>query len=153
MTLPETISIHAVGSPGTDLSDIIFELGVTSGNKNRYYILFPKTDENGLTQLSSDEFRGQFEDHWESGLMDYNGTVETALPTVTVQLLDKGRIEQNLDLLRAWPLLKNEQKWWGSREEKLQCLLSCRNDKVSIPATSWQVDKASQIEVTVQSKV
>ena len=74
-----------------DVSGIIFELRVVSGTKNPYYVIFPKTDARGIARLSSEQFRGQFEDHWENGLMDYNGTVATAIPTVTVQLLEKSR--------------------------------------------------------------
>jgi hypothetical protein len=61
MKLPETIIIKAVGEG--DLSDIIFELGVMSGTKNRYWIVFPKTNAKGITSLTREQFRGQFEDH------------------------------------------------------------------------------------------
>jgi hypothetical protein len=151
MKLPDIITIRAKGKLGIDLSGIIFELCVTSGTKNRYYIIFPKTNAQGVAQLTSEEFHGQFEDHWEEGLMDYNGTVETAVPTVTVQLLEKSRIEQHLHLLRAWPLLKNERKCWKSREEKLQYWLSCRNDQVYMHPTSWQIESTFEIEVEIRT--
>jgi hypothetical protein len=130
MRLPGLIKIHATGEG--NLAGIIFIIRVTAGTKNKYSIAFPKTDTSGTALLSEDEFRGQFEDHLEAGLMDYNGTVESADPTVTVCLLDKSRIESNLDLLRAWPLLKNDKKRWRSREEKIQYWLTCRNDLFDI---------------------
>jgi hypothetical protein len=152
MKLPDTLTIRAKGTPGTDVSGIIFELTVVSGTKNRYYIILPKTDSGGIACLTSQQFRGQFEDHWEAGVMDYNGTVDTAIPTVTVRLLEKNRIEQNLHVLRAWPLLKNERKWWNSREEKLQYWLSCRNDRMSMQPTSWQIENSFDIELEVRAR-
>jgi hypothetical protein len=145
------MTIRAKGMLDMNVSGIIFELEVKSGTKNRYSIIFPKTDNHGVAQLTSKEFRGQFEDHWEEGLMDHNGTIETAIPPVTMKLLKKDRIEQNLPLLRAWPLLKNEKMWWRSREEKLQYWLSCRNDQVYMRPIKWQIEKNSDIEVEVRT--
>jgi len=73
MKLPQIISIQAKGESLQGVSGLIFELGVTSGTKNRYPIIFPKTDRSGVAYLTCDEFRDQFKDHWKEGLMDYNG--------------------------------------------------------------------------------
>jgi hypothetical protein len=151
MKLPNTLTVRAKGTPGMDVSGIIFELTVASGTKNPYHIIFPKTDARGVARLSSEQFRGQFEDHWENGLMDYNGTVDSAIPTIIVQLLEKSRIRHNLHILRALPLLKNERQWWSSREEKLQYCLSYRNDQLAMEPTLWEIENRSDIEVEIRA--
>jgi hypothetical protein len=82
--------------------------------------------------------------------MDYNGTVDSANPAVSVHLLDKARIQNNLRVLSAWPLLKNEKKWWQSREDKIQYLLSCRNDQFRISAHSWNIEQSPETDITVR---
>ncbi|MBI3986216.1 MAG: hypothetical protein HY343_04825 [Lentisphaerae bacterium] len=128
MNLKDKIQLRVVCDADPDLSALIVELHVQSGTKNPYSIVFPKTDRAGHASLSRTDIVEQFEDTWESGLMDYNGNVDTANPIVTVHLLDLDRIRTNLALLRAWPLLKNEKKRWPSREARLQDILSSRND-------------------------
>ena len=122
---PVQLCVICDGEP--DLSDIIVELHLQSGTKNPYYIGFPKTDPDGRASLSRAEVVGQFEDHWESGLMDYNGDLDTANPIVTVHLPDLPPSQSDLDALRAWPLLKNERKRWTTREDMIQECLTCRN--------------------------
>ena len=72
MILPSEIRVKASCNGSHDLSGIIFQLRVRSGSKNPYHIYFPKTDSTGVAIISSEDFRGQFTDHYEMGLMDYN---------------------------------------------------------------------------------
>jgi hypothetical protein len=78
MNLPDVIELIVKADSPTDLSGLVFSLVVTSGRKNKYWICFPKTSKEGMAELSANDFRGQFEDHSESGLMDYDGTIESA---------------------------------------------------------------------------
>ena len=128
MKLIGPVQLRVLCDKMPDLSGIIVELHIQSGTKNSYSIIFPKTDARGRTTLSRTDIVEQFEDTWESGLMDYNGDLDTANPIVTVHLLDLDAIRTHLALLRAWPLFKNEKKRWPSREARLQDILSSRNE-------------------------
>ena len=88
MKLPEKIYLQVTNKKETKVKDIIVQLKVRSGTKNPYYIFFPKTDEDGESILSLNDFSGQFEDHFEAGLMDYNGSIKTANSEVEVSLFD-----------------------------------------------------------------
>jgi hypothetical protein len=61
---------------------------MTAGDKNPYGIFFPKTDGIGQTRLTAEDIKGQFTDHWEEALMDYNGSIEDANELVTIRLWD-----------------------------------------------------------------
>ena len=122
MELPENLHAQLRCATPDDLSGLILEIRVTTGTKNPYYILFPKTDADGRAALSRSEFLGQFHDHWESGLMDYQGDVADASSTVEVALFDAERYRANEDVVRLWPLLKHERTKWASRREAFLCL-------------------------------
>lgn len=80
MKLAGSVQLRVVCDKTPDLSEIIVELHIQSGTKNSYCIVFPKTDTRGLAVLSRSDIVEQFEDTWESGLMDYNGDLNTAIP-------------------------------------------------------------------------
>ena len=119
MNLPGRIAITVKRSDGTPVEGVIATMTVKSGTKNRYHIDFPQTNEAGHSTISEAEFRGQYEDHWEQGLMDYNGTIEDAAPSITVSLFDTNRLRENRRLAEAWPLLKNEIGKWADRTQKI----------------------------------
>ncbi len=127
MDLPDRITIQLQCDQSDALGDLIVKMTVYAGTKNLYHIYFPKTDPYGRAELTADEFRGQFADHWEQGLMDYNGTGESASQHVKLELFDPANMRANLESLSAWPLLKNEAKRWASRREMIEYFLSCRN--------------------------
>ena len=127
MVLPEIIHINVLSKNQIELHDLIFEIKVISGTKNNYHIFFPKTDRNGKAKLLKSDFIGQFTDHYEMGLMDYNGTIETANSKVEVCLYDPKWLNENPLLALAWPLLKNEKEKWRNRQEQYDYFISSRN--------------------------
>src|SRR5437773_1103823 len=127
MKLPERISLRISCRGATDLSGLIAELIVSSGKKNPYRIYSPKTDYFANATLIRNDFIGQFQDHWESGLTDRAGDIESAEAVVRVDLYDPRWSIQNRDRALAWPLLPYEQTKWASREEQYRYRTSSRN--------------------------
>ena len=152
MKLPEKIYLQVTNKKGMKVKDIIVQLKVRSGTKNPYYIFFPKTNEDGESILSQNDFSGQFEDHFETGLMDYNGSIETANPEVEVSLFDPTWMKQNKKLAMAWPLLKNEKSKWYSREEQYSYMVSCINLKFKLKAVMFNIEESNHIVVNVENK-
>ena len=149
MKLPDKIHLQIECHKKTDLKGLIVQLKVRSGKKNPYYIFFPKTDEDGKSILSRDDFMGQFEDHFESGLMDYDGSVETARPDVEVSLFDPTWLLNNKHLAMAWPLLKNERPKWNSREEQYDYMISCTNLKYQLKPFMFNIEESKYIKANV----
>jgi hypothetical protein len=136
MHVPNSIKVHVTSDEGADESGIIIQMTVTTGQKNPYYVYFPKTDSAGIATLTRDDFIGQFKDHWESGLMDHAGTPEDADSRVLVTLYDPSWAIANRELALAWPLLKHERTKWPSREEEYRSRVSSRNrDFIATPLT------------------
>jgi len=136
----------------SDLSGIIVELTVTTGLKNPYHIYFPKTDSRGIATLTSDDFVGQFTDHWEAGLMDHSGTIDTAESTVRVGLYDPSWSVDNRDAALAWPLLKHERTKWSSRDEEYRYRTSSRNSEFSASPITIDLEKRSSIVLRLERK-
>jgi hypothetical protein len=133
--LPPVINIEVTCETHADLSGLIVELNMPVGRKNPYHIFSPKTDSTGRASITAEDFRGQFEDHWEQGLMDYDGSIESASGHVRVELFDPKRMRENLRFCIAWPLLKNERRTWASRGEQVEYFLSCRNESFELART------------------
>lgn len=152
MELPDKISFNVVDKTKQPIEDIIVEIKVYSGTKNPYIILSPKTDLSGKTEITKDNFIGQYEDHWEMGLMDYNGTIQEAKPKADVYLFNPEWSINNKDSCLAWPLLKNEQPLWNSREEQYNYLISCSNPKYKTNKQKINFSEASNVVVTVSKK-
>jgi hypothetical protein len=153
MTLPPTITLKTICPQGGDLSDIIFKVRVTSGTKNQYYIYFPKTTLNGIAGLSAEDFRGQFNDHNATFIMDYNGSVETASDLVGINLFDSKSISKNRESLSHWPLSDYEKTVWKSRQEKIEYFLSCRNEDFFFCEESVRIPQDGVIRLTVGRKI
>jgi hypothetical protein len=152
MKVPERVTVHVVSPGESDLSDIIVELTVTTGRKNPYRIYFPKTDRSGAATLTRDDFIGQFSDHWEGGLMDHEGTPETAQSVVQVGLYDPSWSVANPDMALAWPLLKHERTKWSSREEQYHYRTSSRNAEFAVSPIAVDLQKTANIVLPVQRK-
>jgi hypothetical protein len=153
MKIPERIIVHAVSRGESDLSGLIVELTVTTGQKNPYRIYFPKTVSSGVATLTRDDFIGQFTDHWEAGLMDYSGTPESAASTVRVGLYDPSWSLENRDAALAWPLLKHERKKWSSRDEQYRYRTSSRNKEFLVSPIMVDLERTSDIVLPVQRKI
>jgi hypothetical protein len=93
MKLPNTLTIRAKGTSGMDVSGIIFVITVFSGTKNPYYIMFPMTDARGIARLTSEQFRGQFEDYSDEGLMDYCRNDRLSMDPASWQVENRSDIE------------------------------------------------------------
>jgi hypothetical protein len=145
MRVPEQIRAHVNCAGETDLSGIIVQLTVRAGHKNRYRIQFPKTDSSGVATLTRDDFIGQFEDHWESGIMDNNGRPETAVSLVRVDLYDPQWSIDNPAAALAWPLLAHERTKWSSREEQYRYRISTRNREFAVVPIDVDLEKTSEI--------
>jgi hypothetical protein len=111
----------------TPISGIIPSVKLYSGTKNPYFIIFNKTDELGVTKLSYDEIYGQFLDHHEVGLMDYNGSIDKII-SASINILDLSDFKKNLRSINAWPLLKHEKTNWDDRKKKSNYILSSNNE-------------------------
>lgn len=127
MNVPNKITVHITSAEESDLSGIIVEMAVTTGQKNPYLIYFPKTGRDGTATLTRKEFMGQFRDHWEFALMDHSGTLANADPRVRVSLYDPSWSIANRELALAWPLSKHDRTKWSSREEEYESRVSSRN--------------------------
>ncbi|MEW6515747.1 MAG: hypothetical protein AB1439_02415 [candidate division FCPU426 bacterium] len=127
MKLYDELVLRVKSNKKCDLGDLIVIMKITAGTKNPYYIEFPKTDKNGFAILKKEELIGQFEDHLEMGLMDYNGTIESAKNTVEISLVDTDKLMKNKKEFLTWPLLTHEKKIWKTRKEELEYRLSSRN--------------------------
>lgn len=152
MILPAEIRLQASCHGSTDLSGLIFELTLHSGTKNKFHIYFPKTDSSGLAVLTSDDFKGQFADHFEMGLMDYNGTIETADQRVTLTLFDRVKMAKNKANIAVWPLLRHERAQWRSRDDKLEYFLSARNDEFVVSPEKLVLPTDELITVMIEHK-
>ena len=79
------------------------------------------------------------------GLMDYNGTPETADPVVEVSLFDPSWLIENRKLALAWPLLEHEKERWVSREEQYNYMVNNRNSQFSCATTSVNLHETQEI--------
>ena len=153
MTLPPQIELRARCSEASDLSDIIFEMQITAGSKNPYRILFPKTTRDGRAVLIASEIVGQFADHWEMALMDYNGTLEDAVEVATLRLFDPASVREHYADLLAWPLFTHERSRWDSRREFLDDLLSCRNEQFTFSGLSVRLPESPLVYLPLRRAV
>ena len=149
MELPESINVQVEDDSGNGVEGIIVQLKVEAGTKNPYTILSPKTDINGKALISKNDFIGQFKDHWEMGLMDYNGNIETANNDVEVSLYNPQWAREHKESCIAWPLLKNEIPNWSSREEQYEYLISCNNSNYKAKNQLVNISESNNIIVKV----
>jgi len=149
MNLPEDIELKIDADSNKDLSGVIVQMKVKAGRKNPYFIYFPKTGPDGVARLSKKEFVGQFKDHWEMGLMDYNGTPEDADPGVEVALFGPSWLIENKKLALAWPLLEHEKQRWASREQQYNYMVNNNNNHYSCDTISVNLEKIQNIVLRV----
>ncbi len=150
MIVPDKIYIELVSNKEEDLSGIILELKISTGRRNPRYITTPKTNRKGKSELSQEDLEGQFEDHWESGQMDYSGNLKDASPIIEVSLYDLARFRENKELFLAWTLLKNEKLKWKSKEEQCNYMISSMNDKFEANPLKINIHKTDTIRMRVK---
>ena len=152
MDIPLRLELTLVSNEAMPPAGLIVGMRVSAGTKNPYHILFPKTDAAGRTALDKSEVVGQFKDHWEEGLMDFNGSIESAAQAVTFFLFDVRDFKANLKTALAWPLLAHEKTTWASRTEKAEYLLSCRNAKYRLPETTLEIPQDGLLQLQVSRR-
>jgi hypothetical protein len=130
MNLSPRVALRVTSRDHVDVSGLILQMNLSTGRKNPYSILFPQTDSRGSAHLNDSDVQGQFKDHWEAGLMDYSGTLAEASQEVEFTLFDVAQLRAARHLAMAWPLLRYEGTVWRSRAEKVEYLLSCKNERV-----------------------
>ena len=153
MELPRVLRLRVHAPSETDLSGLIVQLTVQAGRKNPYRIRFPLTNESGQSELTRDDFIGQFKDHWEEGLMDYDGSINTASPVVEVSLYDPTWSIENRELEMAWPLLKHERTKWFSREQEYLDRVSCRNSTFTADQILINLEHTSDVDLVVRPRL
>ncbi len=151
MKLPEQVDVELT-SGDENISGLIVEMKVTAGNKNPYYIYFPKTDKNGKSLLKQEDIIGQFNDYNEVSMMDYNGTTEAANPEVEITLFDYSGMLKNKDVILGFPLSSYEKTRWKSRQEKYDYMISCENGKFKLPPTMINLEKTSDIKLEIEKR-
>lgn len=152
MKLPQQIDIQVMYDNDRNLEDIIVRMIVHSGTKNPFYIYFPKTNNEGKTSLTADEFKDQFESHYEIGLMDYNGSIETASQVVDLDLHYQDKLYPSLEVARKRGLLGYERLKWKSSDEMIAYFISCRNSKFSTESQSVEIRPNEIIQIMVSKK-
>ena len=153
MTLPPQIELRARCADAGDLSGLIFRMQITAGYKNPYGIFFPKTDSAGHTRLTTEDIKGQFTDHWEEALMDYNGSVEDANELVTIHLWDPRPLRQDPEQALGWPLFSYEKTRWRSLREWFDYMASCRNDEFTFGGISIRLPETTLLYVSLRRAV
>ncbi len=129
MKLPEKIDIQVVCDGESNLDDIIIQMTVLAGTKNPFLIDFPKTNKEGKTSITAVDFKDQVDVQYEMGLMDYNGSIETASQIVSIDLDSRYKNKLFIEISRKGYLNGYERLKWASSDEMISYYLSCRNDK------------------------
>jgi len=153
MTLPPQIELRAKCADVDDLSGLIFRMQITAGYKNPYGIFFPKTDSAGHTGLSAEDIEGQFTDHWEEAVMDYNGSIQDAKEFVTIGLWDPAPLRESYEDLLTWPLFTHARTRWQSRRDQLDYMASCRNDEFIFDGNSVLLPETTLLYVSLRRAV
>lgn len=152
MELPSIVDIFVTDHVGIPVPNLIMGMRISVGNKNPYRIYFPKTNFAGHSSLSADDIAGQFKDHWEEGLMDYNGTLENADQSVDLFLPDVRLIRSGQRAFLVWPLLTHEKTAWASRQEKLDYFLSSANEHYSLKEFSAAIPSDGRLQVQISAR-
>lgn len=126
---------------------------VTAGTKNPFRIHFPKTLADGTTSMTAQDFRGQFNDHFDQGIMDYDGSIENANDIMRVNLFDLRPIMRLQKELSCWPLFTHERTVWKSRKERVDYLLSCRNQEFYFFEQTAVIPEDATLRLTVGKKL
>jgi hypothetical protein len=150
MDLPPSVALQVSCEDEVDLSGLIIGMRISTGRKNPYHVYFPKTDTSGRSVLSESNIRGQFTDHWESGLMDHSGGLEDASQRVEFFLFDTEVMRRNLSVVSKWPLLPYESTVWNSRQEAVDYYLSCRNAQFRLGETSLVIPRDGEVSLQVR---
>jgi hypothetical protein len=153
MILPLIFNLKVDCPQGGNLSGLLFMMRVTSGSKNPYHIYFPKTSDDGRSQLTAESFRGQFKDHGETFIMDFNGSVESASDVVVFELYDSRLMKEDKGKVSRWPLSKYEKTVWHSRKEFMDYFISCSNPEFEFEKQSIRIPVDGAISLTVNRKV
>jgi hypothetical protein len=149
MILPPVVTLRVLDSAGRAAQALVFSMRITTGQRNPFNILFPKTDVEGEARLNAEEIVGQFEDCFSEDLMGHYGALSDASQEVVFSLFDVHSLQSNLPLAAAWPLMPYEARTWPSREAKLKYLLSTRNRTYSCDAATVSLPAQGEVQLFV----
>ena len=152
MDIPPQLELAISSNEAAPPAGLIIGMRVSAGTKNPYHIFFPKTDATGLTALDRAAILGQFKDHWEEGLMDFNGTLESAAQEVTFFLFNSPALEQDPSYALAWPLLTHEKTVWHSRAEKVSYFVNSCNSRYNLPEAAVKIPVDGLVRLQVQRR-
>ena len=150
MKIPERITVRLVSADREDLSDVIVQMVVSTGQRNPRHIYFPKTDAAGQAMIERADFLGQFGDATESDLMGSWGDVNDVLATVEVSLYDP--TPAILAGKSEWPLFKHEKTKWSSRATEYAYRTSCRNPYFTAKRVHVDLHQTSDFELAVHAR-
>lgn len=154
MKLPERIDIQVVCDGEGNLGDIIVQMTVRAGTKNPFLIYFPKTNKEGKTSITDIDFKDQVDFQITMGLMDYNGSIETASQVVSIDLglpyRDKSPEDKRfLEIIRKSHLQGYERLKWLSSDEMVSYYLSSRNDEFNTKPQSVEIRSNEIIQFAI----
>ena len=147
MRVPERITVQLVDATGEDLSDVIVQLTVSTGQRNPRHIRFPKTDAMGRASLDRSDFLGQFDDATDEDLMGSWGTIADASPTVEVTLYDP--TPAIVAGKRHWVLGRHEKTRWHSPAAEYAYHTSCRNLHFTAVVVNANLHETAHIELPI----
>ena len=125
MKVPDRVTLQLLSDPDEDLTNIIVELTVSTGQRNPRRIQFQRTDSAGRSSIDRHDFLGQFSDATDTDIMGSWGSIEDAFPTVEVSLHDTSYALAAGS--RTWPLGKYEKTKWPSVAAEYAYRTACRN--------------------------
>ena len=149
MELPSRIDIQVVCDGESNLGDIIVRMTVRAGTKNPFLIEFPKTNKEGKTSITAVEFKDQVDFQSAMGVMDYNGSIETASQVVSIDLDSRYKDELFLEISRKGYLNGHERLKWAYSDEKISYYLSCTNGKFYTKPQSVEIRPNEFIQFTI----
>jgi hypothetical protein len=134
MKLPSQIDIQLVCDNENKLDGLIVQMTVRAGTKNPFLIYFSKTNKEGQTSITAIDFKDQVDFQITMGIMDYNGSIETASQVVNIDLglpYRKELLEDKrfLESIRKGYLQGYERLKWSSSAEMVSYYLSSRNNE------------------------
>lgn len=150
MKVPKIITLQLISAPGLDLSGVIVQLTLSTGQRNPRRVSFPKTDSTGRSALDRRDLLGQFSDATQADLMGSWGSIHDVRAEVEVSLYDPAPALSAPDVSLSWPLLPHEKTKWTSRAAEYAHRTSCRNLFFHAPAVVVDLHATTHIDFPVQ---
>ena len=152
MRLPPSIRLRVVDRSDSPVADLIFSMYLSTGQRNPYHIAFPKTDLNGVAELSAADIQGQFDDCIQEDLMGHYGNLADADQTGVFALFDVEQLRRNQVQVLDWPLMTHESTKWPSREARVSYMLSARNALFRFRDEPVMINASGEVRLSVERR-